>query len=120
MRKLVLCALAAVCVASAAEFAGKWKGSVNRSEGNSPASVYLELRKQGDSISGDIGYNPDETSPISNVKVDGDKLSFEVSTSSALYKVDLAAAEDTLSGNVVVNRDGQVSQPVKLQLSRQK
>jgi hypothetical protein len=119
MRKLVLCFVAGVCLASAAEFAGKWKGSVDRPDG-SPAAVYLELRQQGDRISGDIGYNPEETAPISNVKVDGDRLSFEVSTSSVLYKVSLAAADEMMKGNVVVSRDGQDHPPLKLELSRLK
>jgi hypothetical protein len=120
MRKLALCILAAVCLAPAAEFAGKWKGSVDRPDGSGPAPVYLELRQQGESVSGDIGYNPDETAPISNVKVDGEKLSFEVSTSTLLYKIRLAAAEEMLKGSVVVNRDGQDHPPLKLELSRQK
>lgn len=116
----MICALAAVCFASGAELAGKWKGAVNRANGNPPTPVFLELRQQGEKISGDIGYNPDDTAPISNVKLDGDTLSFEVATSEVLYKVKLSAGAETLKGDVVVRRDGQDSDAVKLELFRQK
>lgn len=120
MRRFILCALAAVCLASGAELAGRWKGAVNRPDGSAPATVFLILRQQGDTISGDIGYNPDETAPISNVKREGDKLSFDVETSEVLYKIKLAVADESLRGDVVVNRDGRDAPPVKLELSREK
>lgn len=120
MRRMVLCLLAAVCLASGAELAGKWKGAVDRPDGGSPMNVYLELRQNGETISGDIGYSPDETAPISNVKLEGDKLSFEVATSEVLYKINLAAADDALKGNVVAKRDGKDMPALKAQFSRQK
>jgi hypothetical protein len=120
MRKLILAALAAVCLVSGAELAGKWKGSVSRDDGGQPTSVYMELRRNGDTITGEIGYTPDETAPISNVKIDGDKFSFEVSTAEVLYKISLAASENALKGEVVANRDGKDMPAVKAEFSRQK
>ena len=119
MRRLIACAFAAVWLVSGAEFAGKWKGSVDRPEGGQ-TGVYMELRRSGDTVSGEIGYTPDETAPISNVKVDGAKLSFDVVTNEAVYKISLAASADALKGEVITNVDGKDRAPLKAEFSRQK
>jgi hypothetical protein len=75
-----------VLTASAANLSGKWTGviEVNDSGGKIETPVELYLEQKAGTLSGKIGRsNNPETVEIRNAKVDGDKLTFDSSSTEA-------------------------------------
>jgi hypothetical protein len=102
----------------AGDVKGTWTGQVNRPDGAKETDVVLELSQDGESITGKIGSHADDMVPLQNAKLDGDKLTFEVAASEALYLVTLNIDGNTAKGAVIRNRDGQSSQPMPMELKR--
>ena len=120
MSKVLLFALMAVLCAAGADLTGNWKGQVNRPDGTPQTPVNLELKQDGDKITGQIGAGNGDTAPIDKVKLEASKFSFEVMAGSATYKITLDVAEDAMKGSVVREADGQASPAMPLELKRTK
>ena len=120
MSKVLLLALMGVLCAAGADLTGNWKGQVNRPDGTPRTQVNLELKQDGEKITGRIGANDGDTAAIEKVKLEGDKFSFEVIGGSATYKISLEVAEDAMKGSVVREADGQTSPAMPLELKRAK
>jgi hypothetical protein len=112
MKKLwLLPCLAAALIA--ANVSGKWTGNV---EVQDPAGgsvintqVRAELRQKADAITGEIGRQEDrEAEPIQNAKLDGQRLTFEVSSAEAsgVIKFVLTLDGDRLDGEMSGSVDG--------------
>src|SRR5688500_12944333 len=86
--------------AIAADLSGNWKGQVNRPDGQPETSVNLELKQDGEKITGRIGSGSSDTAPIDKAKLEGEKLSFEVVGNSSTFKVSLDVAGDAMKGTV--------------------
>jgi hypothetical protein len=72
-----------LCGASllAADVAGVWTGSfqITRDDGSvRDDTAHLNLKQEGQTITGTAGPNPDQQFPISNGRLEGDKLTFTV------------------------------------------
>jgi hypothetical protein len=120
LRKLVLSLLAFVSTLAAADVAGTWRGNSFRPDGSPMMDVFLILKQDAAKLTGTVGPNPDEQIPISNGKIDGEKLFFEVVTDEGTYKVSMTAESDALRGSAIRTRDGQDSPPMKVELKRSK
>ena len=112
MKKLLLlpCLAAALM---AADVSGTWKGSVvvDDPDGGSTidTKVSAELRQNADAITGTIGRQEDkEGESIRNARMDGDRLTFEVSSTEAngLVKFVLKLDGDHLEGEMSGTMDG--------------
>ena len=124
MRKLWLLACL-TGVLSAADIAGKWTGTVDvedPTDGTTISTqVRAEFRQQADKISGAIGRQEDkDVESIQNAKLDGKRLTFEVSSAetSGLFKFVLTLDGDRLDGEMSGSMDGN-SINGKVHLSRQ-
>jgi hypothetical protein len=109
MKILVCTLLIALCAISAmaADVSGKWSGTFTR-EGQDPSNVYMVLKQTGSTLTGTGGPDEGEQWPIANGKVEGGKISGEVtSTDGAVYKLNLVLEGDHLKGEVTATRDGQ-------------
>ena len=104
------------CLAAAlmaADVSGKWTGNV---EVEDPAGgstidtqVRAELQQKTDGISGAIGRQEDpQPEPIQNAKLDGNRLTFEVSSAetNGLIKFVLTLDGDHLDGEMSGSLDG--------------
>lgn len=120
MQKLVLCVLALAATAFGAGVAGNWEGGAFRSDGTQTMSLVLMLKESADKVTGTVGPSAEEQIPISNGKLEADKLKFEVITDEGVYYVDMTVAGDDLTGKAVRKIDGQDSPPMKLVLKRSK
>lgn len=120
LKRLVLCALLLAASALAAGVAGNWKGNAYRADGTPSMEVVLMLKETDGKVAGTVGPSEDEQVPISNSKLDGEKLYFEVVTDNGVYKVNLTASADGLKGSAVRTLDGQDSPPMKVELKRAK
>jgi hypothetical protein len=89
LKRILSIALLAL-TANAADVAGKWSGNlvIDDSGGKIEVPIDLSLEQKAGGLSGRIGRSKDaESVEIRNAKVDGDKLTFESSsteTSSAM------------------------------------
>jgi len=124
MKKLwLLPCLAAALMA--ADVSGKWTGSVEVEDPTGGATidtqVRAELRQKAEAITGSIGRQEDqEAEPIQNAKLDGNRLTFEVSSSetNGLVKFVLTLNGDRLDGDMSGSMDG-TAIAGKVHLSRQ-
>jgi hypothetical protein len=121
MKTLACTLLLALCAftAFAADASGKWSGTFTTDEG-APSTGYAVIKQAGTEITGTAGPTADEQLPIANGKIDGDKVTFEVSHPSGMtLKMSLVLDGDTLKGDVTASREGQ-SMKAKLDLKREK
>jgi hypothetical protein len=118
--RYVIIILSVALSAIGADLSGNWKGQVNRPDGQTETSVNLELKQDGETITGRIGSGHTDTAPIDKAKLDGEKLSFEVVGNSSTFKVSLDVAGDSMKGTVVRSAGDRVSPPMPIELKRDK
>ena len=119
--KTLLCTLflaAFAVVAQAADVTGKWTGTFTPSEGNASEGT-INLKQDGDKVTGTGGPNDGEQMPISNGKIEGNTVSFEIAHDGMTLKMVLTVDGDSLKGDVTATRDGQTMN-AKLDLKRVK
>ena len=121
MRPLILM----LCVGAlvlAADVSSTWTGTiavdVTGSGTTITTQVHIELRQQGDGLSGKIGRVEDtDAVPIKNVKMEGDTLSFEAASDETRgpMKFSLKIAGDRMEGTMKGSIDsGDINGKVKL------
>lgn len=118
MRKLFIAFFALVLSALAADVTGNWTGTVEANPDNA-RSVYFILKQSGSQLTGSAGYTADEQVDIENGKIDGDAVSFEITTGDSFYKVKLVPDGEGMKGTVDVQR-GSNNLTFKLALKRVK
>jgi hypothetical protein len=97
----------------AADVSGKWTGTVNVEDPtggpNIEVRVRADLQQKVDAITGAIGRQEDQQGEnIRNAKLDGKRLTFEVSSTEAngLVKFVLTLDSDRLDGEMSGSMDG--------------
>ena len=93
---------------SAADVTGKWSGSgeLKRPDGTTDGGpVYMDLKQNGQEVTGTVSTDSDRQWAIQKGRLEGQKLSFEVSTpadeAARVFKVELTITEDgRLEGTV--------------------
>lgn len=121
MKKLVCTLLLALCAvaAFAADASGKWAGTFTPEEGG-PTDGVVILKQDGAALTGTAGPNDGEQLEISNGKIDGNKVTFEIKHPNGMnLKIDLVLDGDSLKGDVTANNNGQTMK-AKLDLKRVK
>jgi hypothetical protein len=104
----VLLVLLLAFTVSAADVTGKWTGAGELKFANGEAkntTSYMDLRQDGQEVTGNAGPGPDYVLPISKGKLDGDKLTFEVvappeSSGDGLIVFEFTVAGDKMEGTV--------------------
>ena len=110
--------LASAFILSSADVTGTWKGTFtpdNRDAG--PALVIL--KQTGATVTGTAGPDESERNEITNGKVTGNTVSFEISREQGTMRFVLTFEGDTLTGQATRERDGQ-QETAKLNLKREK
>lgn len=82
---------------AATNVAGHWKGQARTSTGRE-FSVELELSVSGGRILGTVSA-PEGSADIENARLEGDNLTFEVTTDDGVYRVKTAVKGDEMSGS---------------------
>jgi hypothetical protein len=112
MRNAVILVLFAALAAFAADLAGTWKGSLETPMGTMEVSA--TLKADGSSFAGTVNMMGGDQK-IEKVKIDGDKISFEVPTEMASL-----AFSGTVSGDEMKLKMNVMDQEVPLVLKRAK
>ena len=116
MHRLAMLLLIA-SLALAGDLTGKWSGTFAPSDSSTPTGAYMDLKLSGRSVTGTAG--PDEThqKEISNGKLEGNKLTFEVAQDGRTLKFDLTFDGESIKGVASAEKDGQ-RMSAKLDLKR--
>ncbi len=104
MRRVFLLTTLLAAGLAAADLTGKWNGTVEFKgpDGSQTGGAFMELKQQGNEVTGQAGPNEGDLVPISNVKFDGKRLAFEVvGPEGRVFKLALEiAGEGKLEGTV--------------------
>ena len=96
MALFLLCAVAAM----AADLTGKWSGSFKAEGADHDIPQLVILKQQGSTLSGSAGPDASEQYPLENGRVDGNNVSFQVTTGEWRFSYNLTAEKDVLSGDL--------------------
>ncbi len=122
MRKLICCLFLSALALSAAKLNGKWSGSfdVTNSNGETKAdTAYMDLKEGDGEVTGTAGPNADKQWPLQKGKLDGPKLTFEVSTDDGgLLVCDLLFDEESINGTCSGTGEGGEKMSARLSLKR--
>ena len=105
MRTILLAAFLCAVPAFAADLTGRWWGEVS---GNDSQPVYLIVFQDGNSLKGTGGPDPQNQSLLTNGKIQGSRVSFDVvpGNSTSLH-FELTLDDAGLKGTVKFRRNGQ-------------
>ncbi|MBI3683444.1 MAG: hypothetical protein HY235_23975 [Acidobacteria bacterium] len=118
MKTSILSVLLSVLISAvvwAGDATGNWSGSLEAKSPNGEtrnASAYLVLKQEGEKLTGSGGPDAQQQHPIRNGKVDGERVTFEIEAEGGVMKFDFKLDGDELSGQGVMERDGQVRSAV--------
>lgn len=110
MRRFLFVFLLTVLSLSAAGFSGKWAGELRKikSEADRPDvdAHYLVLEQKGATVTGTAGAQREAQFDIQNVKLNGSRLTFEITLEGPGITVayDLQLSGDTITGSIVSKR----------------
>ena len=106
MKPAILVLLFCAAALWADDFNGRWWGDAVTSEGSFP--VWITLIQQGDHVTGTGGPTKTEQNVIENVKVAGNKVTFDVGPGNrAPLHFELSLQGGELKGTATVLRNGQ-------------
>ncbi len=110
MKRVPFLLLLAVLSLSAADFSGKWAGELRATKSEAqrpnPDTHYLVLEQQGTTVTGTAGAQREAQFDIQNVKLNGSRLTFEITLEGPGITVayDLQLSGDTITGSIVSKR----------------
>ena len=116
--KLLLTTLLFTLSICAANFSGKWTGSfTDDTSGGKAETAVVILTHTGNTLTGTAGPTTDEQMAISNGKVDGNTVSFDVSTGEVVIHFTLQFADNHLKGEAKGESNGE-KHSAKLDLTK--
>ena len=120
MRTIALVAmvfLLAPIFSRAADVSGKWSGTI--SDDQSSDSLLLILQQDGAKLTGSGGPNESERHELEKGLVQGNKLTFEVTSPFGVLAFELSINGDEMSGTLEARNGAQVLRGGKVLLKRQ-
>jgi hypothetical protein len=106
--KLLLTSLLLTLSISAANLSGKWTGTfIDASESNKSEGAVVILTQDGNTLTGTAGPTADEQMPISNGKVDGNNVTFDVKTGDVTIHFSLQLVDKHLKGKAAGEANGE-------------
>ena len=118
MHRIALFLLASVLSLAAADVSGKWTGTFSPDDGDEGPAL-LVLQQKGEMLTGTAGPNEEHRMEISNGKVVGDKVTFQVGDGDRVMKFELTIKGEEITGQASRENDGQ-HQTAKLKVTRAK
>ena len=95
--------------AQGTDVSGKWTGTLTVSDGQQRAdSAFMAFTQKGTDLTGSVGPREDRLRPITNGKVEGNRITFDVAGDGGpQLKFALTLAEGRLKGQASGDRNGQ-------------
>jgi hypothetical protein len=98
MKKLLALILLLAVNAVAADLTGKWSGSFKVDGGEKGVPQLFIFKQDGNKLTGSGGPDPSEQYPIENGKVDGDRITFQITTGEWKFIYNLKATDGKIIG----------------------
>ena len=111
--KILACVCILLCAAitlSAADISGKWSGTVSMTTAQgetNDGTAFVVFKQKGAEITGTGGPDENQQFPITNGKIEGNRITFEVQSDGPLYKLDMMLLGDHIKGEATAVREGQ-------------
>jgi hypothetical protein len=103
--KLLITSLLLTLSISAANLSGKWTGTfLEAGEGNKSDSTFVVLTQDGNTLTGTVGP---KRSPISNGKVDGNNVTFDLKDGNLTIHFSLQLVDGHLKGKAWSDENGE-------------
>jgi hypothetical protein len=111
---MVALALSLVFGVQNASVSGKWQGSFRVDGGDHDVPQLFQIKQEGNNLAGSGGPDATERYPIANGQVNGDRVTFDLTTGDWKFSYDLKAAEKEMNGKLTLksatdSRTAQVS-----------
>lgn len=110
MTKLLAVLALSAFAALAADATGKWSGSFNvtMDDQTKEASAYMDLKQDGNKITGTVGPSAENQFPIKAGSIDGNKIHLEVipEHGPAMVAFELVLDGDRITGNASGEGEG--------------
>lgn len=84
----------------AADLSGKWTGSFRAGGADHDVPQLFIFKQNGNELTGSGGPNESEQYPIEHGKVNGNRISFEITTGEWKFAYDLKATDKRMEGNI--------------------
>lgn len=121
MRRLLISAFCLTWALWAAEVTGQYVGTLkgHGPDGEREGGGAIVIKKQGETLAVTAGPTLDRQSEASNVKLEGDRLTFELGQRDGdPWKFDLKVDEKRITGTIVMSRGGE-TMTAKLDFAKQ-
>jgi len=126
MKAWILVVMIAACLLPAAavapELTGKWSGSVEVKDASGQEQtvpVFLLLKQDGQKVTGSGGPSEEEQQyDIENGKVNGNKVTFDVTAGDAVYHSSAEFNQEEMNGETIREQTNGVKISLKLALKR--
>jgi hypothetical protein len=89
-------------IAMAGDATGTWSGTFKASGADHDTPQIIILKEDGVKLTGSAGPDAEEQYPIENGKVDGNRVTFEVTSGEWRFSYDLRRTQDEMKGNLVL------------------
>lgn len=98
MQSMLAGLLFASALCAQGEVTGRWSGTIAAS-GNRPQPLYARFQRDGLGLTGSIGSDTTKLAPITNLKVDGDLVTFDAKWGDVVH-IALRRQGNTLEGEL--------------------
>jgi hypothetical protein len=103
MKKLIAIILLLAGNAIAADLSGRWSGQFKVAGGDKDVPQLFVFQQSGDKLTGSGGPNAGEQYPIEKGKVNGDRITFELTTGEWKFDYDLRTMREKITGTLELN-----------------
>jgi hypothetical protein len=100
MKKAIAVVLLLTMNAMAEDLTGKWSGAFKVDGSDHDVSQLFIFKQEGNKLTGSGGPDQSEQYPIENGRVDGDRVSFEITTGEWKFTYSLRATDAKLAGDL--------------------
>jgi hypothetical protein len=100
--RILTVALLFILGAAVGDVSGNWHGSFRVDGGDHDVPQLLVLKEDGTKLTGTGGPDATERYPISNGRVNGDHVSFEITTGDWKFSYDLKISGPEMGGKLVL------------------
>ncbi len=108
--KTIFLGLLLAAFSYSADVGGVWRGTVagERPDGtfSEEKPAFLTLKQDGNKITGKAGPSDEETFPLENGVIEGDVVTFDLTTPNATMKFHLKLKDNSLEGDAKAEQDG--------------
>ena len=121
IKRMSFVLLLAVGILSAADFSGHWAGKLFKIKGGPDGpdvdDHYLVLRQTGSTVTGTAGPTRDDRFEIQNARIDGARLTFDISIPEAGMKIayELQQSGNALTGSMVSREGPEIQAKLRFQ-----